>query len=351
METTSSVDYIIVGQGIAGTCMSYQLLKNGYNLKVIDHGIEHSASSVAAGLYNPIVFKRFTQSWMARELIDYLNTFYEELELLLNDNFHSKLDIVKIFTNTNEIDLWNKKSINDNFLSKEIKTGYYNNILHENAGTASVKESGAVDVNKLITSFRKHLIKNELLIEEEFNYQEVKATEEFISYKSLKAKAIIFCEGAKAIDNPYFPKDAFKLTHGEIIEINAEDLPHNEVINKGVFILPIGGDFYKVGSTYEWDKVSGLPSEKGLNELNIKLKQLINVPYKITSHKAGIRPTVADRRPLIGKSKVFDKIYFFNGMGTKGVMLAPYFSNIFLKQLTSNSTLSDEINIERFFSK
>lgn len=349
MEPNRNVDYIIVGQGIAGTCVSYQLLKKGFSIFVVDKGIEHSASSVAAGLYNPIVFKRFTQSWMAQELIEYLDVFYHEMEELLNSKFHTKLNIVKIFTNSNESDLWLKKSGTDKFMSKFIEPDYLKNKLQANAGAGFVYESGALDVNKFITSFRDYLNNLNNLMVDNFDYGELKLSDDCITYKGITAQKIIFCEGAQAINNPFFPAKAFKLTHGEVFEIESSELPEDEVVNKGVFILPTSNKKFKVGSTYEWDNITGMPSEKGKAELTEKIKQLIAVPFQIISHKAGIRPTVADRRPIIGKSDTNDKIYFFNGMGTKGVMLAPYFSNILMQHLTSKSDIEDEINIDRYF--
>jgi len=114
-------------------------------------------------------------------------------------------------------------------------------------------------------------------------------------------------------------------------------------------MLPFGANNYHVGATYEWDLVDGKQSEKGLNELVTKFENIVLSNYKIISHKAGIRPTVADRRPLIGKSNKHNNLYFFNGMGTKGVMLAPYFSEVVVNYLINNTPIESEIDIARYF--
>jgi len=346
---TSKLDYIIVGQGIAGTCIAYQLIKKGFKVLVVDGGHAKSASAVAAGLYNPIVFKRFTESWMAHELINYLDSFYAEIETLLKVKIHRKLNIVKILSNQAEVDLWKKKSLNTNFMFENISTDYFSSSVKKNEGLGFVEHSGAVDVLTFISEFRKYLTSTNSLLEDVFDYDEISNQENKITYKGLDAKAIVFCEGANAMFNPYFPQKAFKLTHGELIDIEANNLPTNEVLNKGVFVLPFGGNNYHVGSTYEWELVDGNTSEKGLNELVSKLENVLSVSYKIAKHKAGIRPTVADRRPLIGKNINHSNLYFFNGMGTKGVMLAPYFSEIFVNHLLSNTPFDSEIDIARYF--
>ena len=350
MQKTIQTDYLIVGQGIAGTCLAHQLIKTNLKVLVIDNAHINAASKVAAGLYNPIVFKRLTNSWLAEMLINYLGTFYNEIEILLNTHFHTKKNIVKLFTNNEEIKLWQKKCKNNVFLDDDISTNYtFKNSLQNNLGVSKVMQSGAVDVNKLVTLYREYLKRNDLLIEEKFDYTQLISLENSVEYKNIEAANIVFCEGANAIENPYFPINSFKLTHGEILEIEANNLPEKDVINKGVFILPIHQKNYKVGATYEWDNISGMPTEKGLQELTSKLNSVINVEYKIVNHKAGIRPTVVDRRPLLGAHTTHKNIFFFNGMGTKGVMLAPYFSERMMGFLHNKEILDPEIDIKRYF--
>lgn len=57
--------YIIVGQGLAGTLLAYQMHKNNIPFKIIVDPIQKSASEIAAGLINPLVFKRLTKvGWL-----------------------------------------------------------------------------------------------------------------------------------------------------------------------------------------------------------------------------------------------------------------------------------------------
>jgi glycine/D-amino acid oxidase-like deaminating enzyme len=61
-------------------------------------------------------------------------------------------------------------------------------------------------------------------------------------------------------------------------------------------------------------------------ELDQKLMELIIIPYRVTAQDWGFRPTTPDRRPILGSMPDSENVVIFNGLGTKGVSLAPYFS-------------------------
>lgn len=112
--------------------------------------------------------------------------------------------------------------------------------------------------------------------------------------------------------------------------------------------MPLGNQLFKVGATYEWDQLNDIPSEEGKFELTKKLNSIISSPYNIVSHDAGVRPSVIDRRPVIGAHPKHNNIYVFNGLGTKAVMLAPYFAKQFVNYLQNNTPLDKEVDINRF---
>jgi glycine/D-amino acid oxidase-like deaminating enzyme len=104
-----------------------------------------------------------------------------------------------------------------------------------------------------------------------------------------------------------------------------------------------------VGATYEWKNLTDDPTPEGLIELETKLRMLITSAFKVINHEAGIRPSVIDRRPVIGSHPTFKNIHLFNGFGTKAVMLAPYYANQFVNQFQQKENLDDEVNVSRFY--
>lgn len=348
------VNYIIIGQGIAGTVFAQTLLKQGKSVVVIDDRSLSKASRIAAGLYNPVVFKRLVKSWMADELIPFMDAFYPDAEQLLNTKFYFSQQIVKPFAEEQEKVLWLKKVNEDvgKYLGKTILTGFLNDLIHNPLGACEIIKAGNLDTALFLDSFRNYFKKNNCLLEEKFEYDQLIISENAVSYKDLSSDKIIFCEGYKTNDNPYFNWLPFKLTKGEILTVRIpllqkEGTDYEKVINKGIFILPLGNHTYKVGATYEWNDLTEEITEKGKNELIDKLQKVIKVPFEIIDHQAGIRPTVIDRRPLIGLHPKHRALGIFNGMGTKGVMLAPYFANHFYDFLENNIPLDKEVTIAR----
>ena len=113
--------------------------------------------------------------------------------------------------------------------------------------------------------------------------------------------------------------------------------------------MDLGNKRYKVGATYAWDDLSEEPTEAGASELHNKLKQLISCDYNLIKHEAGIRPSSIDRRPIIGAHPQHKNLFIFNGLGTKGVMLAPYFAKNFVNFYLEKESIHEEVNVKRFY--
>jgi len=351
-------NYIIVGQGIAGTVLAAMLLKQGKTVLVIDVQTLSQSSRIAAGLYNPVVFKRLVRSWMADDLIPVMDIFYADSEELLNTKFYFKKKIVKLFAEENEKTFWIKKTNEEvgKYLSKNIQENYLSELVYSPYGAAEVIDAGNLNTLLFLSSFRNYFKKNNGLLEEEFNFNQLVISDNSISYKDINAEKIIFCEGYKCTSNPYFNWLPFKLTKGEVLTIKipehyAEQIIEEQVINKGVFILPLGNRLFKVGATYEWADLTEVPTEKGKADLINKLNKVFKFPFEIVNHEAGIRPTVNNRRPLIGLHPNHSSLGVFNGMGTKGVMLAPYFAKQFIDYLEGKGELNKEVDVARIRNK
>jgi len=351
----TSVDYIIIGRGIAGSVLAYTLLQRGKTVLIVDENAKEIASKVAAGLYNPVVFKRLVKSWMADELIPFMDNFYSTAEQQLNTTFYHKKKIVKLFTEEKEKDFWIKKTAEDvgKYLSKDIDDTFLSDIIHSPVGAAEVVSAGNLDTITFLDTLHNYFESKGFCVNETFNYNELNIKNNAVDYKNYTAQKIIFCEGYKSVNNPYFNYLPFKLTKGEVLTVSIPKLSEAEnsfekVINKGCFILPVGNKLFKVGATYEWTDLTESATEKGKNELVEKLKKVLTVPFEIIEHKAGIRPTISDRRPLLGLHPQHPELAIFNGLGTKGVMLAPFFANHFADFLDNKNTLEKEVNIDRF---
>jgi glycine oxidase len=350
MKTDHSIDFILVGQGIAGSVMALSLIKAGYSVCVIDHPGLSSSSKIAAGIWNPIVFKRLTKSWLADELVPELIEFYEHWQTELKTTFIHHRSIIKPFTEEQEKSLWLKKAAEGNvFLDNNL---YENLQIDENYTVPSyskVVQAGNLDLTRFLECTKTYIKETQTYLEEKFDHTQLKISEEEIIYKNITAKHLVFCEGHLISANPFFNWIPMKPAKGEILNIHCEGLQlSRDIFNKGFFILPLGDDLYKVGATYEWETLNDVATEKAKQELLQKLNALITVPYSVVAHQAGVRPAVIDRRPVIGSHPQHKNIFVFNGFGTKAVMLAPLFAKQLLANIQQGLAVDKEVDPARF---
>lgn len=347
----NKVDYIIVGQGIAGSTLAYTLMQNNQSVLVVDEEKENTSSKIAAGLCNPVVFKRLTKSWMIDQLMPTALNFYKNQEIVLHDQFYFPLPIYKLFVGEEEEkEFWRQKCNEPelmDWINHKVHFPFDKQFVDYQFGASNTLQSGYLQTTKWLDAFKTYLKTNNSFRGETFNYDAIIFDKNFVSWDGVQAKKIIFCEGYQSINNPYFNWLPFKLTKGEVLTVDFKNLQLKSVLNKGVFVLPYN-NHYKLGATYDWENLNEEITEKGKNELLKKASTFINDEIIVVEHKAGIRPTVSDRRPLLGVHPKHKQLAVFNGMGTKGVMIAPFFAKILTEHLIENKPLPQDVDINRF---
>lgn len=350
----SHYDYIIVGQGLAGTILHFHLWERGKKVLVIDHNHEKSASIVAAGMYNPIVFKRVTKGWRVDDYSLYLSTFYQRLEKHLNTQLDFPLNILRFFKTLEQQNDFFSKTEQDGFsqyLVSESDSDTSQLPVKNDIGFGEVTKTGWVNTVELLKRYQAVLEKKKLLLTEKFDFEELVFNQEKVSYKGITAEKIIFCEGTQMNKNPYFEYLPLVPTKGEVLTIKAPKLDVDKILNKGFFCLPLGKSLFRVGATYNWKDLTYKTTKEGKKDLIAKIESLLTCEYEIMDHQAGIRPTVRDRRPLIGLHKEFESLSLFNGLGTKGVLIAPWLANHFTDFLEGKTELSPEYDLRRVKKK
>jgi len=339
-------DFIIVGQGIAGSVLALELIKRGKSIIVIDKPELSTSSRVAAGIWNPVVFKRLTKSWMIDELTPCLNEFYSSAEKILGVKFLEERKIAKLFTEEQEINLWKKKVNEDmrDYLSEEILE------MQEPISSkyAIVKQAGNLDTVTFLNAVTLYLKANDSYIEEAFNHDELNINSSGVSYQSINASEIIFCEGHLVKNNPHFNYIPFKPAKGDVLTISCRELDIDFILNKGMFIMPLGNHLFKCGATYNWQDLTDTPNPAGKEELITKLKKIMTYEFQVIKHEAGVRPSVIDRRPVLGTHPTHPQLKIFNGLGTKAVMLAPFFAKQLCDYLIEGESLIEEVDVRRF---
>jgi glycine oxidase len=342
------VDFLIVGQGLAGSVLALQLLKHGKRILVIDNSKTNSASSAAAGIYNPITGREMVKNWLAEDLFPYLIHFYQEAEKILKAKILHPMPIFRPFLTAQERSDWLARALKKDytaFLEKVVGALYHQeNMLYQHGGIV-LKQSGYLDVRGFLKATRAYLESRDAYIEADFSYDHMRLSSH-VNYQNIKACQLIFCEGSKVTKNPFFGTLPFRLVKGELVLVSLQQ-PLEVIYNRRVFVLPQVANQAVVGATYDMQDLSMGPTEKARQILESKLRSTFNLAYTVHEQRAGIRPATFDRRPLIGVHPQYPQVGIFNGLGSKGVSLAPYFSKIFVEHLLLQKALPLEVRLGR----
>ena len=343
------IDYIIVGSGLAGIAFAETLLENNKSFVVFENQSQKS-TRIAGGLYNPVILKRFSEVWNAKEQLALAFDFYAKIEAKLSVKVDFRTPIYRKFFSIEEQNNWfiaaDKPNLSP-FLSTEIIKQNYSGI-DSPFGYGKVLQTGYVDTALLLDVYHKYLEEINSFRKETFDYTAVEIFDDFVQYGNLKAKHIVFAEGFGMHSNPFFSYLPLDGTKGELFIIKAPELRIDVIVNTSVFILPLGNDLFKVGATYNWKDKTDLPTDDGRKELVDRIKEIINCEFEIVEHFAGVRPTVNDRRPLLGNHPKHRNVYILNGLGTRGVMLAPAMALDLFNYIENSIPLDRTIDIRRY---
>jgi glycine oxidase len=342
-------DILIVGRGLAGTLLSYFCKLQGKSYLIIDKHLPGEASSIAAGMFTPVSGKRMAKSWMAETLIPFATQTYTAIERMLATKLLHQHRIYQVFSSVKEQNDFAARLDQVDFAAYLNPHPLPYSHAVEPFGAFEVNESGWINLPALLSRFEQLLMQEDSLKNEAFNYDALHIENNGWHYAQYTFSAVAFCEGHQYRHNPFFNFIPYTPTKGEVLTIRCKGLETERIIKKGVYLVSTGNDCYKAGATYDYAHTQHLnPTPQGLAELIEKIKNIINLPFEVIKHEAGIRPTAKDRRPIAGEHPTHKNLYILNGLGTKGVMVGPWVAHKLVKNIFDKEPLIPEIRVSRF---
>lgn len=323
-------DYLIIGQGLAGTILSYKIIKRGQSVFVLNNHDQTCASYIAAGLFSPITGQRIAKIENPQNVFDLMYRTYYDLEHTLGINFLHHIPYIKIAIDE-KLTYYVHKRLHDSSYSTLITPTNYT-VHNKVIDAITINNTGYVNTQLLLDTYRTYLQTRYIYRQELFDQQELIVTSDVITYKDIKAKRIIFCNGVAASNNHFFNHLQFNPTKGEILTICMKK-QMNYILSGNVFLLPLGNNLFNAGATYERNYQTNVPSRKGLAWLQAELEKIIDTTYEIVEHKAGIRPTTFGHKPFVAWHETYKNVGVFSGFGSRGVSTIPYCADqLILKQ-------------------
>lgn len=344
--------YLIVGQGIAGSTLARALMQRNQEVMVIDDGHKHSSSTKAAGTVNPITGRRYVKTWLCDTLLPFAKHYYQEAEKEFGQRFFYPRNIAFVFSSVTMQNDWllRPETKESDYVEQPTDIELYKSELHDVVGGVEFGGGGRIDMPLFMDCVQKTLRQEQRYREESFDYEVLEIDKDVVRYKDIVAQNIIFCEGAQAASqNPYFRQLPFNLAKGEILLVKIPNYSlHNKLVkHKQLFIIQLQQDLYWVGSAYIRQFQDDQPTAAERQALEMQLQEILKIPFEVIGHWAGVRPTVKDRRPFIGQHPSHHNVFIFNGLGAKGSYAAPFFAEHFVAHLLEGLPLMREADIKR----
>jgi uncharacterized protein (DUF952 family)/glycine/D-amino acid oxidase-like deaminating enzyme len=350
-------DYLIIGQGIAGTVLSYTLLQKGKKIKVMDNNAAQTASKASSGVCNPITGRRLVKTWKADEIFPLLNQFYQALaQEIQSDFFHSK-QVYRPFASIKDQNEWFARSSSqgwDDFVNTEqINHAIYHPLIDNPFGGWETKQATFIDCPQMLKDYRAYLQKIGIYDEIDFEYADLRIHENSVTYQGNTFQKVIFCEGYQVKNNPFFDYLPYRYDKGEWIKVRIhglEKMPEN-MLKQHLFMIPLGNQNFLVSGTYQWNETNPDITPQAREELESQLKKLIKLPFEVIDQQAGIRTATLRRRPFVGSHPRWQSLIIFNGFGTKGLSLTPYFAGQLFEYLELGKALDKEVEPSQYPAK
>lgn len=343
-----TVDYLIIGQGICGTFLSWNLLNAGKTVLVIDEPRPFSSTKVASGVINPVTGRRLVKTWMIDQVLPFAQTAYQAFGNELGVELARQCDTLMFHPTLQMRDAFEERfDARSEYLAREDESRWLEYFRY-NYGIGKVAPCLHIDLNTMLDKWRSYLSAKGMLFQQLFDLPELSFDQSHIRYGNITAEKVIFCNGTDAFNLPFFSKLPHAANKGEVLIAEIPGLPATNIFKQSLSIVPWNNGLFWVGSTYEWNFNDTSTTERFRKKTEEQLNYWLKIPFRVVDHLASVRPATLERRPFVGFHPAHPSVGIFNGMGTKGCSLAPYFAHELTQHLVNNAPLTPETDIKRF---
>jgi glycine/D-amino acid oxidase-like deaminating enzyme len=341
-------DVIIAGQGLAGTTLAWHLLEKGQRVLVIDAGEPVTSSKIAAGLITPITGQRLTLSWRYDEFLPAAREFYTRVEKQTGGKFFHDRTAVRLFKSDAEREIWARRSPQPAFQAHLVAPPpcpLLDPDLGDASGGGFAMHAAQLDVAAFLDASRSALDWTQMTLDWR---RDVTFGSEDISVRERRTRFLISCEGHAATRNPYFSWVPFSAAKGDILTVRFHRPVPPLCLHCGVWVAPTADpQVFRIGSTYDWATLDQVPGASARSEIESKLRAFFSVPYTVLDHKAAVRPIIYHSQALVGFHPVHKGLGYFNGLGSKGSLHAPWFAERFTDFLVHETPLPEAVDLRK----
>lgn len=354
------IDTLIVGQGLAGSQLAWELLARGERVLVVDRDEPFTSSKVAAGIVTPVTGQRLVTTWRFPEFWETAGAFYRRIEAETGARFFHPTPIARLLANPTEAGRWETRMNAEtsgyppHTAGLDIDSGLFRN----DHGGFEMPEAGWLDTRVFLEATRQHLLERAAYAIADLHAEEVAVAGDAVRWKSIIANRAVFCTGWEGNRNRFFDWVAFRNARGQILDLECDALAvsgERRILNRAGWLLPLGNGQARAGATYEWDFDEARatePDRAGRSEVEARVTAMFvpDTGFRVTGHRAAVRPIIRESRAVVGvhpAAELHGRIAFFNGLGSKGVLNGPFFASQLAGHLVRHEPIDEEVDLRR----
>jgi len=346
-------DYLILGQGLAGSLLAWHLIDAGKRVLVVDDGLRSSSSKVAAGLINPLAGMRFNCAPRTAEWLNSAHAFYNQLGEACGRHYFHAIDMQRLFRSPQQRRFFERQLERPNslpYLGDELTVEDFDPGVDAPHGGFAQTQTGYLEMPLILADLRKWLEEHHAYRQQAVDYVAIQPGKDSVVIGELQASHLVFCEGYRLQANPWFNVLPLQPDKGEFLQLNSERKLCQHIINGAHMLIPLAGGGYRFGSTHEHHQIDDQPSEAARSRLANGLENLLKdtQDIEISGQTAGVRPATSDRQPFIGVHPIESRLWVFNGFGARGALSIPWYAERFSAHLLEGAPIPEEADIQRF---
>lgn len=354
MGVHHSPDFLIVGQGLAGSLLALALQARGASVEVLDNGHRSSATRVAAGLMNPVMGARLSLVRDADRCLVTARSAYDAIGAARGTVLYQPLEMARLLRGEREFRAWERRAADPAYRDRisGFRPPGHDPDFNDPHGSFRIFQTGFLRTGLLLDAVRDRLRATGALRLAEVSAAELRATAAGVRFAGRTPGTVVFCEGFRGGANPWFSWLPFRPLKGQILTLRTDRPLPRRIANGGAWLLPVSERLCRVGATHEHGVTDLGTSLAARQRLLEAVPRLLRRPPAVTpvAQRAGVRPQMADRQPVMGRHSDHPEIAIFNGFGARGSLLVPWFAELFAEQLLGRATVPDYAALERFGS-
>lgn len=336
---------LIIGQGIAGSCLAWELKRRGMDFTVMDRPIAETASRVAAGLVNPLTGRAFRPGWRQEECLQATATFYPETEQVLDGSWWQTVPIFRELETEDQLEVWQERQLAPESCMYAGPLFPWPEGWQGRGQAAYTRGSAVLHVEGMVNAMRRAFTEQGQFVETELSPEDIDRDAEGLFHcRGQVFSHVVWCTGWEAGCHPAMSPLKGRPSKGTILDLELKGLEwQSGILHFGRWLVH-NGSFWRFGATYAWAwDDPGVPEAPAVQELMLDLVQHYSGEMNVLRARAAVRPIIRRSQPVAGPIPDLPGQFVFSGLGSKGVTTAPWTAAQLAEHLVEGKDLPPDL--------